>query len=248
MSATVYDRYRFSKKEIIYIVILWGAISFLTGYLFYENTITGILIFLFLPVVACVVKKKRIKQRKLELRNQFKEALLALSAALISGYSIENAIKESYKEMVTLFGEEADICNELKYMCYQLQLNKTVESLFLELAKRSGVEDIAFFYEILCVAKRMGGNIVEVITKATNNICEKIEVKKDIEVMVQGKIFEQNIMSTVVPLMIMYLKFSSPGFLDIMYETILGKIIMTVCLLLYIVAIVLSKVIIRIDV
>ena len=53
-----------------------------------------------------------------------------------------------------------------------------------------------------------------------------------------GKKYEQKIMSTVPVILIGYMLISSPGFLNVMYETWMGKGIMTIGLIAYVLAIV----------
>ncbi|MGN0383756.1 MAG: type II secretion system F family protein [Eubacterium sp.] len=247
MNLVDYNKYLFSKKEKLVTVCTWGVLSIIIGYSFYENLIAIFILFALLPFVMKVRKVQLIEKRKINLRNQFKDALLAISSALTTGYSIENSIREAYRDIVLLYGENADISIELKNMVCQIELNKNIENLFEDFAKRSEVEDIKYFYEILSVAKRTGGNIIEAIQNTTDNICEKIEIKKEIEIMVSSKKFEQNIMNVVPILMILYVRISSPGFLNVMYETILGKVIMTICLLVYGIAYFLSIRILRIN-
>ena len=64
-------------------------------------------------------------------------------------------------------------------------------------------------------------------------IAEKIEIQREIQTMIQGKKLEKNIMSLVPLGMIIYMRISNPGFMDILYCSIAGRILMTVCLILY---------------
>ena len=61
-------------------------------------------------------------------------------------------------------------------------------------------------------------------------------IKDEIAVAISEKKMEQNIM-TVIPIFLMiYVNMSSKGFLDVMYDTLMGKIVMTVSLIAYVAA------------
>ena len=50
--------------------------------------------------------------------------------------------------------------------------------------------------------------------------------------MTAAKRYEQSFMNVLPFLIILYIDITSDGFLDVMYQTLTGRIIMTVCLLL----------------
>ena len=79
-------------------------------------------------------------------------------------------------------------------------------------------------------------------------IIEKIQITQDIHSMTAQKRFEQNIMSIVPFFIIIYLNLSSPGFLNIMYTSIIGRIVMTLCLVIYILSFKISEKILNIDI
>lgn len=80
------------------------------------------------------------------------------------------------------------------------------------------------------------------------SITEKIEVKREIGVLIAAKKFEQKIMNVIPIFMILYISLSSEGFLDVMYESLLGRVIMTICLTAYVFSFYLGKKIIEIEV
>lgn len=76
---------------------------------------------------------------------------------------------------------------ELSYMESQMLLSVPVEKLFYELGKKSQVEDIRNFSEIIAQAKRTGGNLRETLEKSARIIEEKIDVKKEIDSLLSAK-------------------------------------------------------------
>ncbi len=202
-------------------------------YLFYESLWTIIPAVLVSYLSVKRKEKKRLEDRKWQLNIEFKEAILSLSAALNAGYSIENAFAEAIKDLHLLYDEGSYIIPEFEYILYQLQMNQTIESAIEEFAKRSGVEDICNFSEVITTAKRTGGNLIKIIRTTGRNIGDKIEIKREIKTLITAKKFEAKIMN-VIPLgIILYMLVTSPGFLAPLYHNLMGMIIMTIALIAY---------------
>ena len=117
-----------------------------------------------------------------------------------------------------------------------------------ELGLRSGVEDIMMFSEILGTARRTGGNLVRIMRQTTSNIAGKIEMRREIETLVAGKKMEAVCMTAVPLLMILYLRIFSPGFLDPLYNNLMGGMVMTGALVVYGAAFLWGQKIMRIEV
>lgn len=180
------------------------------------------------------------------MKVQFKDALQSISSGLQAGYSVENAILEAQTDMRNMYGEKGLITKELENICVGLRLNLTAEELFLELAKRSGIEDIRQFGQIFAISKRTGGDLTSVLRICGENICEKIETEEEIRTTIAAKCFEGRIMDVVPCLIILYVDMTSPGFFDCLYHNAFGVIIMTVCLAIYLGAVLLSERMMRI--
>lgn len=88
--------------------------------------------------------------------------------------------------------------------------------------------------------------IGEIMEKMANVIGEKIRIGKEIDVSIAGKRMEQLVMSLVPGGMILYMQMTSEGFLDVLYHNILGVIVMTVCLGIYVFSFWLGRKIVRI--
>ena len=127
----------------------------------------------------------------------------------------------------------SDILDEFRYIESQLRLSVPVEELFLDLGKRSGVEDIENFAAVFYTAKRTGGDMTQVLQKVARMLGDKIEVKKEIEATLATKKAEQMVMSIMPAGIICYLKLTSPGFLDVLYGNPFGICAMTVCMGIY---------------
>lgn len=225
-----YDKYRFSIEEYIRYILQGSVITVIIGLLFYQS-LYGIL--LLSPTVIFYLRKKKgnlIKKRKWQLNLEFKDIIISVSAALKAGYSAENAFEEALKDIGLLYRKESMIIKEFTYIINQIRMNITVEKALNDFGERTGIEDIISFAEVFATAKRTGGDLVNIIRTTSNNINDKVEVKREIITMITAKKFEADIMKVIPPGIIFYLTLSAPGFLSPLYHTISGAAIMTLLL------------------
>lgn len=115
----------------------------------------------------------------------------------------------------------------------QQKVSVPIENLFLNFGERCGIEDIENFAAVFSTAKRSGGDMDKIIQTSARMLGDKIDVKKEIETTLAAKKAEQMIMSLMPAGIILYLQFTSPGFLQVLYGNFFGVCAMTVCLGIY---------------
>lgn len=103
----------------------------------------------------------------------------------------------------------------------------------MDLGRRSKAEDIESFAVVFQAAKRSGGDLKKILKKTSHMLGDKIEVKKEIEAALAAKKNEQFLMSLMPIGIILYMRLTSPGFLDVLYGNVFGAMVMTVCLGVY---------------
>lgn len=243
-----YAEYHFDSKEGILYCLEGIALVAMIGYFFYQSWIACLCLLPLLLLFMREKKKELAKKRGQELSIQFKDLLLTVSANLKAGYSVENAFRESYRDMQMLYGTESPICQEIRRIITGLENNIVLEKLLYSLGQRSHEPDIMQFADVFMIAKRSGGNMTDILAKTAAVIEQKIETDKEIRLMISAKKMEQKIMNMVPFLIIFYVGTTSKGFFDVLYHNVIGITIMTVCLGLYGAAYLLSKRIVEIEV
>lgn len=206
------------------------------AYLFYYSWIGYMFLLPFLFVYYRRCKEEYANKKKEKFQRQFKEALQSLRTVLNVGYSIENAVREVHKEMITLYGKESLITKEFSYLVRQLEMNIPIEQAWKTFANRIDVNEVTHFVTILSTIKRSGGDMLVVLKQTIDMICMKLEVQQEIYTIIVAKQMEFKIMSAIPMGIIVYLKMSFPEFLSVLYGSVIGKMVMTVCLIIYFVA------------
>ncbi|WP_188453566.1 type II secretion system F family protein [Virgibacillus oceani] len=245
-----YGTYQLSKSEWIKYSLLAGAVIFGVGLIFYDNLVIS-------GIAACLgmfypkfKRKDLIKVRKDELSLQFKEAISSLASSLAAGQSIENAFRETQKDLKLLYPDgDTYILKELNLINRRVENGEIIERAIDDFAKRSDVDDIRNFSDVFITCKRTGGDLVEVIKRTADIITDKIEIQQDIRVLVSQKKFESKIMAVAPVGITVMLKVTSPDFVEPLYKFgTLGPIVMTVALACIICGLLISQKIMDIEV
>ncbi|MDR0949010.1 MAG: hypothetical protein LBM69_05805 [Lachnospiraceae bacterium] len=236
-----YGQYEWTLFEVCLEGVKILGIAALFAYFFYDS------VFAF-PLM-CIPgfwylrkrKKEKIRNRKRELVRQFKECMLSVSASLQAGYAVENAFLESTQDMQMLFGKQSLIVWELQIIRQGLILHTSLEILIDDFGKRSHADEIKEFAEVFLIAKRGGGNVNEVIVQCAQLIHQKVESDEAIQTMLSSRKFEQNIMNVMPFIILFYLESTNKGYFDDLYHSVTGVAIMSVCLMVYCSAYLLSS-------
>lgn len=236
-----YNKYEYDVKVYLRYVAIALFYAILFVYTFYRNVFLYFLSIPFCFVYPLIKKEELIQKRKKDFLLQFKEALLILSAFVSAGYSIENSIKESINELKLIYGETSLIVSEFSLLNNKLKINKSIEQAIEELADRVALEEVSNFSMIIRIAKRSGGNLIDIFERSIKVISDKISIKEEIITFISSKIFEQKIMNIFPIIMILYINFSSPNYFKTMYTSLIGRVVMSISLLIYILAIYVSK-------
>ena len=234
-----YREYQLSQKEWMQYLIMGAGAAGLCAYTFYRS----VLAFLFLLPVAFLypvykkkdLKKERIRRLTLQLRGSH-----GLASFLSAGYSLENSLSLSVKELEGLYGKQDDHRRVFLYGS-RGKMNRPVELLLADMGRRSGIQDVDQFAQVFAAAKRSGGELTDIISQTAGIIRDKIQVQEEIHTLTAARVFEQKIMNGIPFGIILYIDFTSPGFFHVMYETWLGRIFMTACLGIYVGAVFLAK-------
>ena len=243
-----YKTYKLTKKDFLIESLKALVFIALVSYAFYRSLI---LFFILSPIsfiYPFFTIDKLAEKRRNKLLLEFKDTIYIIATFLSAGYSSENSFKNSIKEILYLYGQKSLMSKEIINICNGLNIGKTIENGLDNFSKRTGISDIEDFCEVYNIAKKKGYNLTKVINNTCEIIREKIQISQDILATTAQKRFEQNIMSFVPFFIIIYLNLTSKGFLGSLYTTLFGRIIMSICLVIYIVSYKISQKILDIEI
>ncbi|MCD7921061.1 MAG: type II secretion system F family protein [Clostridiales bacterium] len=213
------------RQTVLGILLSAGA-----AFVFYRSAWAMILGIFIVPLYIKKSRKRWMQTRLQNLQQQFISAMQMVSGSLSAGYSMENAWKIAEKEMISLYGENAEFCMDLRYMNQRMAMNESLERILSEYAAQSEVEDICQFAEVFSYAKRSGGDLTEIIRSVTGRMQQKAEILSEIETAVASKKMEQGMMNLLLPGVLLFVTISSPSYVSTLYHNTLGILVMSICL------------------
>ena len=224
---------KFTVSEWLkYTAVFLAGDAVLAG-LFFHSVIAWAAGLVFLPLYIRLQKRKLIRERAAGMREEFLTGAQLVLTAMQAGYAAENAFREALPELKKVYSQQDFIVTEFSRITAGTSLNIPLEKLLLNLAERSGVEDIERFAEVFVTARRSGGDLTAILRNTILVIQEKEETRREIATILAGREMEQTMMS-VIPLGILaYVSLASPGFLSPMYHTTAGLLVMAAALGLY---------------
>lgn len=241
-------RLELTRRELGIGILTGMAYLVMVALLFFNHVIA---VFILLPYLYMHLKKveKQIRQRRQEqICMQFKDGMLGISASLGAGYSVENAFREAVRELENLYGQDVVMVKEFRKIIRKIDCNENVETALEEMAAYLNLEEAAYFAEVFRYAKRSGGNLVDIIGKTATNISDKLSVREEIQVLISGKKMEQKVMNWMPFGIIAYLRLGAYEFVAPLYGNLFGVVVMSVCLVLYELAKMLSEKLVEIHV
>lgn len=240
--------YHLTPKESVEGILKSVGITIVIMLLFYRS-FWAVVVF---PFVLLLVRKQIVQNReekkRIHLQEEFLHGIGVLNSSLQAGLSMENAWREVEKELLLLYGAESQVYCEIREINHRVVHNVPLERLFLEFAYRTRLDDVIQFAELLEFGKRSGSNWKTLIDVTVSQIVERHEAKQEIDIMVAEKKMEQKIMSFMPLGLLAFLQFAAGDYMAVLYHNWLGVICMSVFLVGYVLAAMLSQRIMKVDV
>lgn len=183
---------------------------------------------------------RRQKEEERFLR-MFREWILLLSSSLSAGYSVENAMGQSYRELGMMFPGGGIMTEELRDMLAKLENNQRPEALLREFAGRHVSGEVESFVEVFCTARGSGGSLNAIIKNTACQMAEIMDTRREIATLLASKVYEQKIMMCMPPAVLLYVRLGSGEFLKGLYHNPAGILVASVCLGIYLAACLLGK-------
>ena len=118
-------------------------------YLFYESILPAIVLFpLWFLYMKEWMEEKAIGKEQ-EFRRQFRDSIQTMAGALKAGYSVENAIRETNRDLIGMYDANTRIRKEYGQMVRKLDLNLSVVTVLNEFAAEVKQEDVTNFIQFM---------------------------------------------------------------------------------------------------
>lgn len=213
-------------------LLKYSFVAFGLCYIWFDSIWGMLCVFPFAIFCYRMDKKRQLEKMINRARIEFKDFLVLLSGNLTSGYALEGAFLQTYKDIQKQYGEAFLIRDGIEKCVNGVQINQGIEVLFEDFATSVGIAEIADCARLLALSKHYGGNMISMLKRVADNIASVLSVEQEIETMEAQKKLEGKIMLMAPFGVVAYMRLTNPGYLDFMYETSIGHWIMGIVLVI----------------
>lgn len=165
-----------------------------------------------------------VNKRISKYETQMVDALNLLSNGLRAGLSVPQSIGMVVEEL------PAPVSQEFNLILQQTKIGVPLDEAFNHLSTRVPTEDNDMFVSSVNILRETGGNLAEVFDTIAGVIRERIRLKQKIETYVaQGKM-QGGMIASMPVLMGAYFSTTDPTFIDTLFGTIIGNMVLVVAL------------------
>ncbi|WP_456078583.1 type II secretion system F family protein [Mogibacterium diversum] len=223
-----YDKYIVDKREKQLIFAGTLVVGTSLSVLLYHNIFFSLVLLFFYIKIQEIYAEYMLDRRKRTLAEQFKDFLFILSTSIGAGRGMRDAIGEAIPGIVGIYGENAILSRELKNMHKRMSIgNEEDVTVLNDFAKRSRSEDIVDFMIIYSTCKTTGASLVDALNKAASVIIDKMTIENEIRTMANRKKNESIILFVMPFVVVLFLNLFSPEYIAPLYESYIGRVIMT---------------------
>jgi tight adherence protein B len=209
-------------------VLLFVLGIFCIAFYFFSGkfgTLFGLLIALFLAwFLPRAFLKRKIAKRNEQFVNMFPDAIDMIVRSVKSGHPLNTALR--------LIAENADppIKNEFQIVVDEIAYGRSLTDALERLAKRIDEQDINFFVVVLTVQQETGGNLAEILSNLSNIIRKRKQLRLKIKAMTSEGRATFWILGLLPFFVFGAIEFTSPEYMDPLFETTMGQVILFTCI------------------
>ena len=153
------------------------------------------------------------------------------STAIGAGRSMKDAIAEAIPSLRNIYGKKTILTKDLEKAYERMDVGGENDvSVLKDLAESSGLEDVHDFVTIYTICKSTGASLISALNKAAGVIMEKMSIEREIEELIRRKESEGIVIFAMPAIIILFLNLTAPDYIAPLYETVIGRVIMTAVL------------------
>lgn len=223
-----YSVYSLNEREKVVFYTVGFMCLFTVAYLFYHSIVVACVFGVLVRALRSRAEGIMARRRKAKLNSQFKDLLYSLSASAASGRQMAEGLVEAEEALSMIYDENEPIMIELKHMKVNIVENKESDKVLLQdLAMRSHIEDIDNFVQVYITCRSMGGNLEKIIGHTTDVLTDKMNIEREIRVLTNQRKTEGRIISMMPMAMLLVMNVVSYSYIEPLYNTWTGRLIMT---------------------
>lgn len=194
-----------------------GAVAFYFG-----GAIGGGLVLIMVPVGSRSLLKRNIYRRQEAFADQLPDFLQNLSSALRSGQSLPQSIASIAPDL------DAPAGDELRRVVIENRIGRDLVESFSDLASRMDSLDFDWVVRAIEINYRTGGDLSVILRRLDATIRSRNQVAGTVRSLsAEGRI-SGVVLSALPPVLMLAVQFINPGFLDPLFNTPMGRLLLMI--------------------
>jgi tight adherence protein B len=182
------------------------------------------------------------KARVNKLNAQLPEALTIISNSLKAGFGLLQALNSASEHLAH------PISTELSRTIHEMNIGSSAEEALVALSERSGSYDLDIVVTAILVQRTVGGNLGEILDTVADTMRERIRIRGEIQTLTaQQKLTGMVIGALPIGVAILF-QVLSPGYIAPLFNTVTGKLMLGVAVVLEVVGVMIIQRVLNIEV
>lgn len=231
--------------EYVVLRIALAIAGFIAPLIFVPG-LTGMIAGGIVAVIAYNVPKfymnRRRKKRVSKLNEQLPEALTMISNSLKAGFGLLQALAATSEQM------SHPISTELSRTIHEMNVGSSAEVALLALAERGASYDLDIVVTAILVQRTVGGNLGEILDTVAETMRERIRIRGEISTLTAQQKLTGLVLGGIPIGVGLLFQVMSPGYMDPLFTTLTGKLMLTVAVVLEVIGVMIIQRILDIEV
>lgn len=233
----VLDKYNYLIKTSIVRINLMEIIKieiiFIVAVIIFSLLLDQPLIFLFFLPIFVVLPKIYITHKQKKYIMQYYNSLVDFLESVISNLKSGLSVIKSFQAYSQR--DKGPLGNEISVVLKNVEIGKTMQESLLDLSKRIPLRENQIMISAVINGMETGGNITEILENIFDTIRKREELNREIKALTSQGILSGLIVGLLPLLLVIVLLFIDTHFIEPLFTTTLGNVLLIVAILMEII-------------
>jgi tight adherence protein B len=212
-------------SRFLLLILVSATTGFLAGSRI-AGPLFGLALAFTLPLGPIQWARSRLAARRLLYDEQLPMALDSLAAGLAAGLSFQQAIAFAASEL------PPPLSDVLRRVDLRLRLGHPMDESLAVLLEHDAPEMMALAVEGIQLQRQFGGDLVRMLNETAGLLRERLELRREVQaVSSQGRL-SGAVVAGLVPVSAGLLLLTNPGYIDVLFDSLIGQLLLVAALLL----------------
>lgn len=179
-----------------------------------------------LPLIPQQLVKSRANANRRRFGEQIPEALEAIAAGLSAGLSFPQAVEFAAGEL------PPPIVTAILRLSRRMALGHPVDVALRRMHEDHPEESLSLVVEGIAIQRQFGGDLIAMLSETASLLRERVELDREVRAVTSQGRLSGWVVAGLVPVSAGILLFSNPAYIDVLFDTLIGQVLVVFALLL----------------